>query len=117
MSITNRHEQRQLGRKIEGMAACLLPFEENGEIAEQAFRDAVARTEAAGLTCAVNMDTGYANYLTEQERLEVLGSAGGVGGRDPGDVTRCGCRGGHGISSPGRVTSIESDRAPDEWQE
>ena len=49
MSIINRHERRQLGREIEGMAACLLPFEENGDIAEQAFRDAVVLNAAAGL--------------------------------------------------------------------
>ncbi len=54
------------------MAACLLPFEVDGSIAEGAFREAVARTEAAGLACAVNMDTGYANYLTDGERVEVL---------------------------------------------
>jgi len=54
------------------MAACLLPFEVDGSMAEGAFREAVGRTEAAGLGCAVNMDTGYANYLTAGERVEVL---------------------------------------------
>jgi len=54
------------------MAACLLPFEEDGRIAQEAFQSAVRRTEEAGLQCAVNMDTGYANYLTDQERGEVL---------------------------------------------
>jgi len=54
------------------MAACLLPFEADGSIAKEAFQEAVRRTEAAGLKCAVNMDTGYANYLTEGERSEVL---------------------------------------------
>jgi len=61
-----------LNRKPEGMAACLLPSEEDGSIAREAFQEAVRRTEEAGLKCAVNMDTGYANYLTEEERLEVL---------------------------------------------
>jgi dihydrodipicolinate synthase/N-acetylneuraminate lyase len=72
MSIFERQGRRHLGREIEGMAACLLPFEVDGSIAEGAFREAVARTEAAGLACAVNMDTGYANYLTDGERVEVL---------------------------------------------
>lgn len=72
MSIAERQSRRELGRPIEGIAACLLPFEEDGRIAEGAFREAVARTEEAGLGCAVNMDTGYANYLTAEERVEVL---------------------------------------------
>jgi len=54
------------------MAACLLPYQEDGTIAREAFQNAVRRTQEAGLKCAVNMDTGYANYLTDQERMEVL---------------------------------------------
>lgn len=73
MSIQARADLRTFGRKLEGMAACLLPFEEDGRIAREAFQDAVRRTEEAGLKCAVNMDTGYANYLTEEERKDVLG--------------------------------------------
>ncbi|MDB4298305.1 dihydrodipicolinate synthase family protein [bacterium] len=72
MSIANRSSKRVHGRKIEGIAACLLPYEANGQIAKDAFQESVRRTEAAGLKCAVNMDTGYANYLTEEERNEVL---------------------------------------------
>ncbi|MGJ8697429.1 MAG: dihydrodipicolinate synthase family protein [Verrucomicrobiaceae bacterium] len=72
MSILDRNERRVLNREVEGIAACLLPFEENGEIARKAFQESVVRTEEAGLKCAVNMDTGYANYLTEEERNEVL---------------------------------------------
>ena len=72
MSISGWSGRRKFGREIEGIAACLLPYEEGGRIAEGAFRESVARTEAAGLGCAVNMDTGYANYLTDRERLEVL---------------------------------------------
>jgi len=73
MSIEARHASRRLRRKITGYAACLLPFEADGTIAKEAFQQAVARTTAAGLGCAVNMDTGYANYLTEAERTAVLG--------------------------------------------
>lgn len=86
MSIGERHGRRQLGRKIEGMAACLLPFEEDGTVAEGAFREAVARTEAVGLACAVNMDTGYANALTDAERLEVLRWTRETLGEGPGFV-------------------------------
>ncbi|MEJ6719002.1 MAG: dihydrodipicolinate synthase family protein [Akkermansiaceae bacterium] len=72
MSILSRIGKRTPGRKPEGMAACLLPYEEDGEIAREAFQQAVARTEEAGLKCAVNMDTGYADYLTDRERADVL---------------------------------------------
>ncbi len=72
MSLETRHARKQFRRRPSGQAACLLPFEADGRIAFQAFAEAVARTEAAGLQCAVNMDTGYANYLTDAERREVL---------------------------------------------
>lgn len=72
VSISTRNQQRILGRRPEGMAACLLPYEQDGRIARAAFEESVARTEKAGLKCAVNMDTGYANYLTDEERAEVL---------------------------------------------
>lgn len=72
MSIQDRHQRRALGRKIEGIAACLLPFEEDGRIAEGAFCEAIQRTDNAGIGCAVNMDTGYANFLTPAERTGVL---------------------------------------------
>lgn len=70
--VEARESAKCFGRKPEGMAACLLPFERDGAIARQAFEEAVVRATEAGLTCAVNMDTGYANYLTEAERLQVL---------------------------------------------
>jgi hypothetical protein len=72
MSLESRHHAKKFRRKITGYAACLLPFEQDGSIAVNAFREAVARTTAAGLGCAVNMDTGYANYLTDAERTQVL---------------------------------------------
>lgn len=73
MPIEQRAQQRRLHRKVEGIAACLLPFEEDGTMAQSAFEQSVARTDEAGLQCAVNMDTGYANHLTAEERREVLG--------------------------------------------
>jgi 4-hydroxy-tetrahydrodipicolinate synthase len=73
MSLETRHAAKRFRRKITGYAACLLPFEADGSIARSAFQAAVARTTDAGLGCAVNMDTGYANYLTAAERTEILG--------------------------------------------
>jgi dihydrodipicolinate synthase/N-acetylneuraminate lyase len=59
-------------RKPEGMSAILLPFEERGGVDWAGFRAHVARTAAAGLTPAVNMDTGYGNLLDEATRRRVL---------------------------------------------
>lgn len=59
-------------RKVRGIAAMLLPFEADGRVAVEAFQRLVRQTHGAGLTCAVNMDTGYANYLSDAEKLEVL---------------------------------------------
>ena len=72
MSVSDWIDKKQPGRRVEGLAACLLPFEDGGAMAERAFREAVERTEKAGLGCAVNMDTGYANYIEAAERTEVL---------------------------------------------
>src|SRR5262245_45712538 len=60
------------GRKVHGSAAALLPFEEDGRIAVEAFQAHIEATHRAGLTNAVNMDTGYANYLTTSEKGDVL---------------------------------------------
>jgi dihydrodipicolinate synthase/N-acetylneuraminate lyase len=59
-------------RKVQGIAAALLPFEPDGRIAVEAFQKHLLTTRAAGLRNAVNMDTGYVNYLTPEERLSVL---------------------------------------------
>src|SRR5690348_2001290 len=48
-------------RKPVGISAILLPFEEKGGVDWPGFRGHVARTAAAGLTPAVNMDTGFGN--------------------------------------------------------
>src|SRR6185312_14669636 len=52
-------------RKITGMSAILLPFTESGEIDWPGFTAHAERTAAAGLTPAVNMDTGFGNLLDE----------------------------------------------------
>jgi len=59
-------------RNVKGIAAALLPFEPNGAIAVEAFQNHLLRTYAAGLRNAVNMDTGYINYLSEEEQRLVL---------------------------------------------
>ena len=59
-------------RKVNGIAAALLPFNRDGSIAVEAFQTHLQATQAAGLGNAINMDTGYVNYLREDEQLEVL---------------------------------------------
>jgi dihydrodipicolinate synthase/N-acetylneuraminate lyase len=55
-----------------GMSAILLPFQSGGGVDWPGFRAHVERTVAAGLTPAVNMDTGYVNLLDEAARSRVL---------------------------------------------
>ena len=59
-------------RKITGYSAALLPFRADGAIDWDGFCAHVARTAAAGLVPAVNMDTGFGNLIDEQTRVEVL---------------------------------------------
>ena len=59
-------------RAITGISATLLPFTESGEVDWQGFCAHVARTAAAGLIPAVNMDTGYVNLLDDETRQAVL---------------------------------------------
>ena len=59
-------------RKITGYSAALLPFRAGGAIDWDGFCAHVARTAAAGLVAAVNMDTGFGNLIDEQTRVEVL---------------------------------------------
>lgn len=59
-------------RKIEGISAVLLPFGAGGQIDFDSFSRLLTRTLDAGLIPAVNMDTGYVNLLTREERGAVL---------------------------------------------
>ena len=72
MKIGSIVQRQQLGRKVQGIAAALLPFEADGRIAVEAFQDHLRPTHHAGLMNAVNMDTGYVNYLSATEKLDVL---------------------------------------------
>jgi 4-hydroxy-tetrahydrodipicolinate synthase len=72
MNISELVMRIKPGRQVHGAAAALLPFEDNGRIAVEAFQAHVAATHRAGLMNAVNMDTGYANYLNTDEKADVL---------------------------------------------
>jgi dihydrodipicolinate synthase/N-acetylneuraminate lyase len=65
-------QRRRLRRKVQGIAASLLPYEPNGRIAVEAFQEHLIATHRAGLMNAVNMDTGYVNFLSEGEKSNVL---------------------------------------------
>lgn len=60
------------GRRIDGISAVLLPFGADERPDWESFRRLLDRTWAAGLRPAVNMDTGYVNLLTRDERARVL---------------------------------------------
>jgi dihydrodipicolinate synthase/N-acetylneuraminate lyase len=69
-------------RKIAGISAILLPFTADGDIDWAAFAAHCIRTAEAGLTPAVNMDTGFGNLLSAGQRIAVLDAArSALGGR------------------------------------
>ena len=72
MRIEELIERRKPGRKIQGIAAALLPYTRDGQIAVDAFQQHLKATQRVGLMNAVNMDTGYVNYLTDTEKRDVL---------------------------------------------
>ena len=72
MRIESIVGRKQPYRKVQGIAAALLPFEMNGRVAVEAFQNHLRATHSAGLMNAVNMDTGYVNLLCEAETLDVL---------------------------------------------
>ena len=71
------------GRKVTGMAAMLLPFDDAGRIAEDAYATCFRETVDAGLTPAVNMDTGYVNLLSTEQNRRVLRLAQSVADGQP----------------------------------
>jgi dihydrodipicolinate synthase/N-acetylneuraminate lyase len=59
-------------RKITGISAILLPFTEAGDVDWPGVAAHCVRTADAGLTPAVNMDTGFGNLLSLGQRIAVL---------------------------------------------
>jgi len=72
MTIETIRDRQKLRRKVQGIAAALLPYSADGEIAVEAFQQHLVFTQHAGLMNAVNMDTVYVNYLTVAEKQNVL---------------------------------------------
>jgi dihydrodipicolinate synthase/N-acetylneuraminate lyase len=72
LSIESLARRRRLRRKVQGIAAALLPYESDGSVAVEPFQQHLVATHRAGLMNAVNMDTGYVNYLTDAEKQDVL---------------------------------------------
>ncbi len=76
-------------RPIRGMSAILLPFTGDGRIDWDGFCRHVARTAAAGITPAINMDTGYVQLIDDQVRQQALAIAREVIGS--GDLVAGAC--------------------------
>jgi dihydrodipicolinate synthase/N-acetylneuraminate lyase len=72
MSAASPFDRPRVRRKVHGIAAALLPFESDGRVAVDAFQKHLAATHHAGLENAVNMDTGYVNFLSDAEKTSVL---------------------------------------------
>ncbi len=72
MKIESLVHRKKVGRKVEGIAAALLPYSPDGRVAVEAFQKHLVATQRAGLANAVNMDTGYVNYLSDDEKKQVL---------------------------------------------
>jgi len=69
-------------REIAGISAILLPFTPSGDIDWPGFTAHCVRTADAGLTPAVNMDTGFGNLLDEPTKRAVLDhTRAALGGR------------------------------------
>jgi dihydrodipicolinate synthase/N-acetylneuraminate lyase len=69
-------------RKISGASAILLPFTPSGDIDWSGFTAHCVRTGDAGLTPAVNMDTGFGNLLAPEQKIAALdATCSALGGR------------------------------------
>jgi dihydrodipicolinate synthase/N-acetylneuraminate lyase len=72
MNAASPFDRPRRPRKVSGIAAALLPFESDGRVAVEAFQKHLRATQQAGLENAVNMDTGYVNFLSDAEKMKVL---------------------------------------------
>ena len=59
-------------RVITGMSAILLPMKADLTVDWEGFAAHVARTAAAGITPAINMDTGYVQLIDDATRRQTL---------------------------------------------
>ena len=71
-SVETLIERRLPRRKVQGIAAALLPYDAHGAVAVEDFQRHLVATHRAGLMNAVNMDTGYVNFLSDAEQHDVL---------------------------------------------
>jgi len=71
-SLADYQNLRRPRRKVTGISAVLLPFNQHGQIDGAGFRRHLRRTLEAGLRVAVNMDTGYVDLLAREEKQRVL---------------------------------------------
>lgn len=84
-SLADYESLRRPGRKVAGISAVLLPYRHDGQIDEAGFHRHLQRTLEAGLGVAVNMDTGYVDLLSSEEKQRVLGwTCKAVNGTAPG---------------------------------
>lgn len=72
MTVEELLKRQEPRRTMQGIAAALLPYEADGRVAVDAFSKQLISTQKTGLMNAVNMDTGYVNYLTDAEKQDVL---------------------------------------------
>jgi dihydrodipicolinate synthase/N-acetylneuraminate lyase len=72
MTVEELLKRQKPRRKVQGIAAALLPYERDGRVAIDAFAKQLSSIHQAGLMNAVNMDTGYVNYLSDSEQHDVL---------------------------------------------
>jgi len=72
MTVEDLLKRQQPRRKVQGIAAALLPYEPDGRVSVDALAKQLTSVHRAGLMNAVNMDTGYVNYLSDSEKQEVL---------------------------------------------
>jgi len=72
MTVDELLARQKPRRKVQGIAAALLPYEADGRVAVDTFSQQLTSIHRAGLMNAVNMDTGYVNYLSDTEKQDVL---------------------------------------------
>jgi dihydrodipicolinate synthase/N-acetylneuraminate lyase len=84
--MTNGHypiPNAQFRRKPQGISAAFLPWKPVGKIDFESFQRGIERTWACGLVPAINMDTGFANLLSLNQRQEILRFVSELAGARP----------------------------------